>query len=310
MREPVITVTDVHKSFGPVKAVKGVSFVVPGQVCFGLLGPNGAGKTTMMKMIYGVSLRDREPAGTIEVFGHDPAKNDLAIKFISGVVPQEDNLDEELNVEQNLYVYSKFYDIPKSVASNRINELLDFMELSEKHKEQIRHLSGGMKRRLIIARALLNNPKLLILDEPTTGLDPQVRHVIWEKLRNLRKQGMTILLTTHYMEEAFQICDEVFIMNKGEKVLQGNPQSLVKEAIEPYVLEIYSHGAYEQIRRTLPGDCTRVDLSTEVARVYSCDEQGLRESSLKLSPGDYFLRQSNLEDLFLKTTGSTLNALQ
>jgi lipooligosaccharide transport system ATP-binding protein len=166
-----------------------------------------------------------------------------------------------------------------------------------------------MKRRLIIARALLNNPKLLILDEPTTGLDPQVRHLIWEKLRNLKRQGMTILLTTHYMEEAFQLCDTILIMNKGEKIIEGNPHTLVQTHIEPFVLEVNTREAFGSIRGVLPMN-VRADDSTEVVRVYGHDHSALHALSTMLKPGDYFLRQSNLEDLFLKTTGSSLNALQ
>lgn len=309
MSKPVIIAENVNKCYGTVHAVKNLSFTVPESVCFGLLGPNGAGKSTMMKMIYGVNRRDCLPQGKLNVFEFDPDKESLAIKFISGVVPQDNNLDEELNVEQNLQVFAKFYSIPKKQATVRINELLEFMELTDKNKAKIRELSGGMKRRLIIARALLNNPRLLILDEPTTGLDPQVRLLIWEKLRNLKKNGMTILLTTHYMDEAFQICDQIIIMNKGEKVIEGNPHELVYKNIEPYVLEIHSRDAFSLIKSSLPGS-SRVDESTEVVRIYSRDQEQLRLLSGNLSPGNYYLRQSNLEDLFLKTTGSMLNALQ
>lgn len=305
----VIALQNVNKCFGPFKAVSNLSFSVPESICFGLLGPNGAGKTTTMKMIYGVSNRDCDPRGAMSVFGFDPQVDSLSIKYLSGVVPQENNLDEELNVEENLRVFARFYDIPSKEASKRITNLLNFMELSEKHRARIRELSGGMKRRLIIARALLNNPKLLILDEPTTGLDPQVRHLIWEKLRNLKRQGMTILLTTHYMDEAFQICDRIIIMNKGQKILEGNPHELVNANIEPYVLEINSRDSFQKIKGEIPVQ-VRADESTDVVRIYSREQSILKEISKGLNPGEYYLRQSNLEDLFLKTTGSTLNALQ
>lgn len=309
MKDPVISVENVHKCFGTSKAVNGLSFSVPESICFGLLGPNGAGKTTMMRMIYGVSERNCRPRGKISVFGFDPGIDSLSIKYKSGVVPQENNLDEELNVEQNLRVFSKFYDIPQKLATQRINELLEFMELSNKHRARIRELSGGMKRRLIIARALLNNPRLLILDEPTTGLDPQVRHLIWEKLRNLKRQGLTILLTTHYMDEAFQICDRIIIMNKGEKILEGDPKELVQRHIEHFVLEINSKEKFQELIRIIPQD-VRIDQSTDLIRLYSMNQRSLQNLMVGMNVGDYYLRQSNLEDLFLKTTGSTLNALQ
>ena len=304
-----ILVNNVNKSFGSNLAVNNLSFKVGESACFGLLGPNGAGKTTMMKMIYGVSMRDTGAEGTISVFGYDPEKESLAIKFVSGVVPQENNFDQELNVEENLRIFAQFYTIPSDIAEKRINELLKFMELSEKNKVPLRELSGGMKRRLIIARALLNKPRLLILDEPTTGLDPQVRHLIWEKLRNLKKQGMTILLTTHYMEEAFQLCDTILIMDKGKKIIEGNPHLLVNKNIEPFVLEVFTREAFAAIRKLLP-KAVRADESTEVVRVYGRDQSSLHHLSTQMKPGDYFLRQSNLEDLFLKTTGSVLNAIQ
>jgi len=306
----VISLKNVFKSFGNVKAVRGIEIDIKESSCYGLLGPNGAGKTTLMNTLYGVCRRDVAPSGAISVFGYDPNENDLAIKFISGVVPQENNLDEELNVTENLKIFARFYAIPKAHAEKRIRELLSFMDLDDKHNAKIRELSGGMKQRLLIARALLNNPRLLILDEPTTGLDPQVRHLIWDKLRNLKRLGLTIILTTHYMEEAFQICDTVLIMNKGQGVLEGSPQQLVRDNIEPFVLELYSKEAFVSLEATLPARCTRVDKSAGIVRIYSCDESALRSLMQPLKPGDYFLHQSNLEDLFLKITGNTLNAQQ
>lgn len=309
MSEPVIIAERVNKCYGPVRAVKELSFTVPESMCFAMLGPNGAGKSTMMRMIYGASDRDCLPTGKLTVFGFDPQVNPLAIKFLSGVVPQENNLDEELNVEQNLFIFCRFYNIPTKQALGRINELLHFMELSDKHKARIKELSGGMKRRLIIARALLNNPRLLILDEPTTGLDPQVRHLIWDKLRELKRKGMTILLTTHYMEEAFQICDRIIIMDKGEKHLEGNPHELIREHIEPFVLEVNTPEIFSRISQSLPSE-VRIDQGGTVVRIFGKDQEILHNVSSRLNPGEYFLRQSNLEDLFLKITGSTLNAAQ
>jgi lipooligosaccharide transport system ATP-binding protein len=306
----VIQVSSISKTYGKVHAVCDLSFEVEEQTCFGFLGPNGAGKTTMMKMLYGMVAVDRDCKGKIDVFGYDPSRQELAIKYLSGVVSQDNNLDDELNVLANLMVYSRFYGLPSRVAKERIESLLAFLELSERGKSRIRELSGGMKRRLVIARALLNNPKLLILDEPTTGLDPQVRHLIWEKLRQLRKQGTTILLTTHYMEEAFQICDRVLIMDKGRKVLEDTPVMLLEKNIERYVLEISDAETQQRIDPTrLPGN-VRADHSQGVSRFYSQDFDPLRELAAALGSSHYYLRQANLEDVFLKTTGRGLNENQ
>jgi lipooligosaccharide transport system ATP-binding protein len=306
----VIHVRNISKTFGKVCAVCELSFAVEAGGCFGLLGPNGAGKTTMMKMIYGKAARDRKCTGTIEVFGYDPARDELAIKYLSGVVPQENNLDEELNVVENLLVYAKFYGLARRVARERIDSLLGFLELSEKVEAKIRELSGGMKRRLVIARALLNRPKLLILDEPTTGLDPQVRHLIWEKLRQLRTQGTTILLTTHYMEEAFQICDRVLIMDKGRKVMEDGPQRLLEQNIERYVLEVPQEQAGGALERLRSSEGVRADHTQGIRRFY-CDElDPLKALSEALDGHPYYLRQANLEDVFLKATGRGLNEKQ
>ncbi len=306
----VISVNNISKTFGKVCAVRELGFAVEAGTCFGLLGPNGAGKTTMMKMIYGRARRDKTCAGTIDVFGFDPARDELAIKYLSGVVPQENNLDDELNVVQNLLVYSKFYGLTWRVARKRIESLLAFLELSEKAESKIRELSGGMKRRLVIARALLNHPKLLILDEPTTGLDPQVRHLIWEKLRQLRSQGTTILLTTHYMEEAFQICDTVLIMDKGRKVMEDTPQRLLAQNIERYVLEIPQEQATSAVdARRLP-ESIRADHALGISRFYCDDLDVLKTVTEMLDGHPYYLRQANLEDVFLKATGRGLHETQ
>ncbi len=306
----VIRVSEINKTFGSVRAVCGLSFEVEQGACFGLLGSNGAGKTTMMKMIYGKATRDKSCQGQIDVFGYDPARDELAVKYLSGVVPQEDNLDEELNVIQNLLIYSKFYALPTRVARERIASLLAFLELSDKAKSKIKELSGGMKRRLVIARALLNDPKLLILDEPTTGLDPQVRHVIWEKLRQLRSQGTTILLTTHYMEEAFQICDTVLIMDKGEKVMEDSPIRLLEDNIERYVLEIPDGEPGRTVERECSVEGVRLDCAQGMCRFYSNELDRLKEVAETLSGDPYYLRQANLEDVFLKATGRGLNETQ
>jgi lipooligosaccharide transport system ATP-binding protein len=293
-----------------VPSLAGVDLAIPAGALFGLLGPNGAGKTTMMKMIYGRSSRDAGDGGTVSVFGYDPACDELAIKYLSGVVPQENNLDDELDVVKNLVIYSKFYGLPGRVARARIEGLLEFLELSEKATSRIRELSGGMQRRLVIARALLNNPKLLILDEPTTGLDPQVRHVIWDKLRQLRAQGTTILLTTHYMEEAFQICDTVLIMDKGAQVLEDDPRDLLRENIEAYVLEVPMINGALPIQETGLPEGVRLDRAEGTLRFYAPEIDQLKSVVERLSGNQYYLRQSTLEDVFLKATGRALNEEQ
>ena len=299
---PALVVTDVKKTYsGGFEAVKGISFQVETGEFYGLLGPNGAGKSSLMRMLYNKSERT---AGAIEVLGYDPAVNELEIKFLSGIVPQDDNLDVDLDVVTNLQVYANFYGLPKKAARVRIDELLEFLELGEKKKSKIRELSGGMRRRLIIARALLNDPKLLILDEPTTGLDPQVRHLIWDKLRLLKKQGVTLLITTHYMEEAFQLCDRLLIVDHGLKVLEGRPIDLVKGHIESYVLEIIQREASAAL--TYQGPARRETIQDRVL-FFSNSAAELEAIASALNPGDFYLRQSNLEDVFLKTTGRSLH---
>ncbi|MBF0338493.1 MAG: ABC transporter ATP-binding protein [Nitrospirae bacterium] len=291
-------------------AVRGISFEVRGGACVGLLGPNGAGKSTLMKMIYGKSLRDEHPGSAISVFGYDPMYDELKIKSICGVVPQEDNLDVELNVVENLMTFCKFYGLRRREALKRIDELLDIMELSDKRDARIRSLSGGMKRRLIIARALINNPRLLILDEPTTGLDPQVRHFMWNKLRQMKKDNLTILLTTHYMEEAFQLCDDLVIVNEGQKVIQGNPNELLQRHIERYVLELRQPHVVQRISDHIDSLNLRSDHAHGTTHVYSNSIDPLQDIIKTLNSDDYYLRQANLEDLFLKATGRSLNETQ
>jgi len=311
MADTVINVENISKSFGEVRAVCDLSFSVEAGCCYGFLGPNGAGKTTAMKMIYGKCTRDRDCEGLMDIFGYDPAKNELAIKYLSGVVQQEDNLDEELDVIQNLMIYSRFYDMPKIAAKERIEYLLDFLELSEKAASKIRELSGGMKRRLVIARALLNSPRLLILDEPTTGLDPQVRHVIWDKIRQLQKQQTTVLLTTHYMEEAFQLCNYMLIMHKGRKIMEGKPAELMDQNIEKYVIEVLDAERAGQIGSEKLSDEIRVDRALNVVRYYSNDMEALKKlAASELKAGNYLIRQTNLEDVFLRATGRHLNDKQ
>ncbi|MCD4743532.1 MAG: ABC transporter ATP-binding protein [Desulfobacteraceae bacterium] len=313
MNKVAIKVKNLVKKYNDSTIIDNLSFEVPEGICFGILGPNGAGKTTTMEILYGKVQREQtngtngheaRESKEVSVFGYDPLDNELEIKFITGIIPQEDNFDVELSVFQNLLIYSKFYGLSKKQALPRIEYVLEFIDLTQKKDSRIRELSGGMKRRLLIARALLNDPKLLILDEPTTGLDPQVRHHIWNKLRILKKEGVTILLTTHYMEEAYQICDSLIIMDKGKKISQGTPIELIEKNIEKYVLEIIKNNS------KFKGDNSpvlRVETSHDRTLIYSDNLDEIKRISNDFSPGDYYLRQSNLEDVFLKITGKRFN---
>ncbi len=309
MSDIAIQIHQLNKSYGRLKAVDSLDFTVEKAECFGFLGPNGAGKTTTMKILYGKAEPDPDPNTRIDVFGCHPGRDALAIKAFSGIVPQQDNLDSELNVSDNLLIYAKFYGIRTSEAKKRIAGLLEFMELQDKTRSRIGELSGGMQRRLTIARALINKPRLLILDEPTTGLDPQVRHLIWNKLRELKDMGVTVMLTTHYMEEAFQICDRIIIMDKGQKLLEGRPRELLSAHLEKWVLE--AHGLTRELV-TVPDKESglRQEFFEDTMFVYSQDADMLTRLADKLQINAYYVRQSNLEDLFLKVTGRGLNELQ
>jgi lipooligosaccharide transport system ATP-binding protein len=308
MLASAIDVERIFKTYADgTQAVKDVSFSVPAGQCFGFLGPNGAGKTTLMKMLFGMVRRDRRPQTRVSVLGFDPDREELAIKHLCGVVPQDDNLDAEVDVGANLFIYSKFYGLASSEARPRIAELLDFMELREKSKAKVSDLSGGMKRRLIIARALLNRPKLLILDEPTTGLDPQVRQLIWDKVRSLKREGVTVLLTTHYMEEAYQIADSIVIMDKGERVLEGDPRRLLSEGIEPWVLEVLDQDGQEASREARPSPGVRWEGSLSRALFFAESPEALREIASRYPADGTHMRPTNLEDLFLRSTGRQLN---
>lgn len=306
---PVIEARHVHKSYGSLKAVDDISFTVQPARCYGFLGPNGAGKTSTMKMIYGKATRDPNEDTVFRVFGYDPAHDELSIKQLSGVVIQDNSLDEELNVRQNLRIFTRFYGIPGKIAEQRIDELLEFMELAHKADVPIKNLSGGMQRRLSIARALLNDPRLLILDEPTTGLDPQVRHLIWGKLRELKQRGVTIVITTHYMEEAFQICDEILIMDKGRKILEGPPQRLLSDNMERYVLESMIPDTADTTEIIAAGEIRREDHNGRWF-FYSNHMADLESLSATMHRDHIYIRQTNLEDLFLKFTGRGLNEIQ
>ena len=313
MAKNAIEVDRIFKTYTDgTAAVNDVSFRIPEGTCFGFLGPNGAGKTTLMKMLYGMVRRDRKEETRVSVFGFDPVHDELAIKHLAGVVPQDNNLDAEVNVFANLFIYSKFYGLSAREARPRIAELLDFMELKEKSKAKVNDLSGGMKRRLVIARALLNRPRLLILDEPTTGLDPQVRQVIWDKVRSLKKEGVTVLLTTHYMEEAYQIADSIIIMDKGKRVIEGAPRALLSKGIESWVMEVLdpeTMGA-ETFSEGHLGPGVRREDGDSRAQFFSDHPEVLRELASRLPSGATHVRPTNLEDLFLRATGRQLNDVQ
>jgi lipooligosaccharide transport system ATP-binding protein len=306
MANPAIEIETIRKTYpGGLRAVDDVSCAVPEGSCFGFLGPNGAGKTTLMKMLYGMVRRDADAPSRVNVFGFDPAVESLAIKHLAGVVPQDNNLDGEVDVRTNLYIYGKFYGLAPKEARRRIPELLEFMELGEKAKAKIDELSGGMKRRLVIARALLNQPRLLILDEPTTGLDPQVRQAIWDKIRALKRDGATVLLTTHYMDEAFQIADRIVIMDKGRAILEGPPRGLLAERMEAWLLDVPERAGRELPAENLEG--VRREDSGPRSQFFAARPEPLRRIESRLPPGSAYLRPTTLEDLFLRTTGRQLN---
>ncbi len=313
MGNSIISVEHLYKSYGELKAVSDLSFEVEASTCYAFLGPNGAGKSTMMRTLYGKAIPDANPETHMRVLGFDPRSQELEVKSRCGVVPQDNSLDVELNVEDNLKIFARLYGLPRRYAADRIDYLLDFMELGEKRKARVRELSGGMQRRLIIARGLINSPALLILDEPTTGLDPQVRHLIWDKLRSLMREGVTVLLTTHYMDEAFQISDKLLIMDKGKKVLEGHPGSLLEAHMERHVLELFRPELEVEIGVDPEGNGDagfRREASSQRVLYYADEAEALQRLTEKLRPGDYFLRPANLEDLFLKTTGRHLNEVQ
>ena len=299
---PVIETVSVVKRFGELVAVDGVSLAVPQGECFGLLGPNGAGKTSTVRMIQGVSP---VTSGTIRVLGMNVAEQGRKVKALVGVCPQEDNLDPDFSVHHNLIVFSRYFGIRRREAQARADELLAFLQLPDRKATPIRELSGGMKRRLILARALINDPRLLLLDEPTTGLDPQGRHSIWQRVRALKKNGTTILLTTHYMEEAAQLCDRLVIMDRGRIIAEGPPAELVTQHVTRDVIEVWG---YEQ---ALLEFVREKGWQSEVLadRIFIYSNQGdedYRELTAAFGMNQCLLRRGNLEDVFLKLTGREL----
>jgi lipooligosaccharide transport system ATP-binding protein len=302
----VVEAVDLVKRYGEIAAVSGVSFTVEEGRFYGLLGPNGAGKTTTMRMIYQVTP---PTSGSLQVFGLPSGRAARAIKERMGVVPQIDNLDEELSVEDNLLIYARFNGISGREAERRASDMLDFAELSGRRKAQVRQLSGGMKRRLTLARGLMNAPRLLVLDEPTTGLDPQVRLSIWEKLDALRSRGITLLMSTHYMDEAERLCDELLIMDHGRIIAQGTPRDLIRSNLPAYVVEArVDAGAGEALARFAERNGVELVRSGERASLFVPDGVAAVEALQRdeLAGDKSFVRPSNLEDVFLKLTGRSL----
>jgi lipooligosaccharide transport system ATP-binding protein len=300
--DAIVVATGLTKYFGDRPAVCGIDLVIPTGGCFGLLGPNGAGKTTTLRMILGQSPLT---AGSLTVMGMPIPEAVREIRARTGVVPQADNQDPDFTVVENLRMYARYFGLNPDDVAERIDELLDFLELADRADDPIRALSGGMKRRLSIARALINDPELIILDEPTTGLDPQVRHLIWTRIRQLKKAGKTLLLTTHYMDEAERLCDDLVVIDHGNIIARGSPKRLIRESVEQHVLEI--HGEAADIKPVLEGlENVRIEFIGETYYCYTNDPVPVLER-LEREPRLTFMhRPANLEDVFLKITGHDL----
>ena len=303
---PLVEARSLTKKFGDLTAVDAVDFEVARWESFGFLGPNGAGKTSAMRMIGAVSpVSD----GYLRVLGMDPSADGPEIRRRLGVVPQEDTLDTELSVAENLLIYGRYFDIPRPLIRERITELLDFAQLTERRDDKVEPLSGGMKRRLTIARALINQPELLILDEPTTGLDPQARHVLWDRLYRLKQQGVTLIITTHYMDEAEQLCDRLVVMDKAKIVAEGSPRQLIEEYSTREVLEMrFPVGVQETILDRLDGLARRTEVLPDRVLLYTDNGDGTAAEVAQrgLQPESVVVRRSTLEDVFLRLTGRTL----
>jgi len=302
----VILAHSLVKRFGSFEAVKGIDLEVSPGESFGFLGPNGAGKSSTMRMIAGVSPVTE---GVLRIFGLDPAVAGSAIRNRLGVVPQADNLDGELTPLDNLVIYGRYFDIPRSECVERARELLEFVQLTDRSGGRVDALSGGMKRRLTIARGLMNRPEMLLLDEPTTGLDPQARHILWDRLYRLKQQGVTLVLTTHYMDEAEQLCDRLVVMDAGRIVAEGSPRDLITNYSTREVLELrFSAGQNAQHEAQLTGLGERLEVLADRVLVYTEDgESALREVHTRgMRPESSLVRRSSLEDVFLRLTGRSL----
>jgi lipooligosaccharide transport system ATP-binding protein len=295
------------KSFGGAMAVDGIDFDLRHGEAFGFLGPNGAGKSSTMRMIGCVSPPS---AGELTILGLDPIADGPLIRAKLGVVPQEDTLDTELTVRENLLIYGRFFGLPRDVIRERTTRLLDFVQLSDRADDQVEPLSGGMKRRLTIARSLINDPEILLLDEPTTGLDPQARHVVWDRLFRLKQQGVTLVLTTHYMDEAEQLCDRLVVMDRGKIAAEGSPRELISQYSTPEVLELrFDPAEHEQTAEKLaavPAERMEVLADRVLLYVHNGDAALASVRDLGLEPQTSLVRRSSMEDVFLRLTGRRL----
>lgn len=303
---PLIEAHGLTKTFGSFVAVDAIDFSVQRGEAFGFLGPNGAGKSSTMRMLGTVSPIT---AGTLRMIGLDPATDGAAIRTRLGVVPQDDTLDMELTVEDNLYIYGRYFGIAKPVIRERIDELLDFVQLTERRASKVDPLSGGMKRRLTIARGLMNDPELLLLDEPTTGLDPQARHLVWDRLYRLKQRGVTLVLTTHYMDEAEQLCDRLVVMDQAKIVAEGSPRALIEQWCDREVVELrFGIDANDVAAEKLAGVAERIEILPDRILLSTNDgDAALAEVEERgLEPLGAVVRRSSLEDVFLRLTGRTL----
>jgi len=303
---PVIRAENIVKKYGDFVAVDGISFEVQRGESFGLLGPNGAGKSTTMKMIAAVSTRT---SGILEVLGMDPNTDGPAIRSQLGVVPQEDNLDQELRVRENLITYGRFFGMSHGAVAKRADELLEFAQLTDRAKSKVEPLSGGMKRRLTIARSLMNDPQMLLLDEPTTGLDPQARHILWDRLFRLKEQGTTLVLTTHYMDEAEQLSDRIIVVDKGAIMAEGSPAQLIRQYSSKEVLEVrYGSDKNKSVAKSIADIGERQEILPDRILIYS--DNGERDLAVITKRGHHpttsLVRRSSLEVVFLRLTGRSL----
>ncbi|MEV4757865.1 ABC transporter ATP-binding protein [Micromonospora sp. NPDC049559] len=304
--QPLIQARGLVKRFGDFTAVDGIDVAVTAGEAFGFLGPNGAGKSSTMRMIGCVSPPS---GGELTILGMDPRRQGPAIRSRLGVCPQLDNLDPELTVQENLTTYARFFGIPRRVARARAAELLDFVQLADRADSKVEPLSGGMKRRLTIARALVNEPEIVLLDEPTTGLDPQARHLVWERLFRLKQQGVTLVLTTHYMDEAEQLCDRLVVMDGGRIVAEGSPRSLIERYSTREVVELrFAAESQEEYAGKLAGIGERTEVLPDRVLLYVGDGDAAvaQVQDRALNPASVLVRRSGLEDVFLHLTGRTL----